>query len=81
MGCTIRNTLCREFHSRVGKSIGTYVRELRINLAERLLTQTALPVTQIAFRCGYEDSSHFSRVFKTLTKSSPLRWRSDQRSS
>lgn len=78
---TNRNTLCREFRCMVGKSIGTYVRDLRINLAERLLAQTSLPIIQIASRCGYEDPSHFSRVFRTVTGSSPVRWRSDQRSS
>jgi AraC-like DNA-binding protein len=51
-----------------GTSFGEYVRARRLarcrsDLADQRLA--ALPVTEIAFRWGFSDSSHFSRCFKT----------------
>lgn len=50
-----------------GTSFGEYVRARRLarcqtDLADQRLT--ALPVTEIALRWGFNDSSHFSRCFK-----------------
>jgi AraC family transcriptional regulator, positive regulator of tynA and feaB len=50
-----------------GTSFGEYVRARRLarcrnDLADQRLA--ALPVTEIAFRWGFSDSSHFSRCFK-----------------
>lgn len=50
-----------------GTSFGEYVRARRLarcrnDLADQRLA--ALPVTEIAFRWGFNDSSHFSRCFK-----------------
>lgn len=43
----------------------------RINVAARYLTQTKLPIDQIAYRVGYEDPSYFYKVFHNLLKMSP----------
>ena len=52
--------------------------EERVNRAARLLAapETAdRPVTDIAFACGFKDSSHFSRVFAARNGAAPARWR------
>lgn len=36
----------------------------RIALAERLLANTALNVSEVAERCGYPDASHFMKLFR-----------------
>ena len=51
-----------------GTSFGEYVRARRLARCRDDLANPrfqALPVTEIAFRWGFSDSSHFSRCFKT----------------
>lgn len=43
---------------------GKWLNESRLKKAAALLTHTDLPVTQIAFECGFENLSHFSRRFR-----------------
>lgn len=38
--------------------------QVRMEKAKSLLTNEALPITQIAAQCGFTDLSHFSRCFK-----------------
>ena len=52
--------------------------EERVNRAARLLAapETAdRSVTDIAFACGFKDSSHFGRVFAARKGAAPARWR------
>lgn len=50
------------------------IHKARLDAASRLLA-TALPVTEIALRCGYADHSAFSRQFRALTGLSPSAFR------
>jgi len=52
-----------------------YLSELRMREARRLLSQTRLPVADIAARCGYEDPLYFSRRFRNLNGLSPAHYR------
>lgn len=47
----------------------------RISLAERLLSNTALNVSEIAQRCGYSDPLHFMKLFKRKTGKTALEYR------
>ncbi|MEQ9811891.1 MAG: AraC family transcriptional regulator [Azospirillaceae bacterium] len=51
----------------------------RLLLAQRLLLDTDLQVTEIAERCGFCDVYHFSRDFKRASGVSPRRWRAMER--
>jgi AraC-like DNA-binding protein len=51
------------------------VEQTRLELARSLLTQTELPVQDIAAEVGYTESTHFSRAFKRLTGNSPREFR------
>jgi transcriptional regulator GlxA family with amidase domain len=44
---------------------------LRLEHAERLLRQSALSVSEIAFATGYSSSSHFSRAFRRMFAMTP----------
>lgn len=55
-----------------------YIIRYRIFEAERLLRETGLPVTQIAFSCGFKDTPSFCRMFKEKTGESPLVYRKRQ---
>jgi AraC-like DNA-binding protein len=63
------------FSAYVGRSIGDYVRSMRLAAARELLVTTDLTVSQIAARVGYDDPAHFSRAFSRAQKISPRAFR------
>lgn len=52
-----------------------HLTELRMSEALRQLAYTKAPVSEVASRCGFPDSSYFSRVFKSRYQVSPRRYR------
>ncbi|WP_435921343.1 helix-turn-helix domain-containing protein [Paenibacillus sp. DYY-L-2] len=52
-----------------------YLQRLRAERACTLLKRTTLPVTQISFECGFNDSNYFARLFKKLYGVSPKSYR------
>lgn len=63
------------FKQRTGMSWLPYVRQLGIEHARRLLADTDLAISSIAFECGFNDLSTFYRAFKKTVGTSPLKWR------
>lgn len=53
----------------------TYINRLRINESKRLLLETELNIGEIAFRVGFNNQSHFNRVFKAELLISPTEFR------
>lgn len=47
----------------------------RIERAQRLLAEPAIPVAEIAAATGFADQAHLTRVFRSLTGSTPAAWR------
>jgi len=56
-------------------SFKQYLTSIRIYEAKRLLTETDRLVIDIAVEVGFNNISHFNRVFKTSTQVSPLEYR------
>lgn len=54
----------RQFRSQLGRTPIAYHRDLRLDQAKRLLSQTALPVTEIALSCGFGSASHFALLYR-----------------
>jgi AraC-like DNA-binding protein/quercetin dioxygenase-like cupin family protein len=54
------------FKREVGVSPGTFVRRERVLLAYELLAYEGLSVKETAYRTGFSDAFHFSKVFKSL---------------
>ncbi|MBQ0021150.1 MAG: helix-turn-helix transcriptional regulator [Bacteroidales bacterium] len=52
-----------------------FIRKRRMALACNLLTQTALPISEIYIRCGLDSANYFSRVFKMEMGQSPTSYR------
>lgn len=67
--------LSRLFKQQTGVSLSEYVQQQRLNLAKNLLTQTSLPVGNIALDLGYSSFSYFTRVFKAATGCAPMEYR------
>ena len=73
--------LSRRFRLETGKTITSYLNELRIEAAKRFLLDESLPVGDIAFKVGYGSIQHFGRTFNAVVGCSPTRWRQKQRES
>jgi AraC-like DNA-binding protein len=58
-----------------GKSLIDVLNELRVEEAKRLLAETDLQITQIAFAAGFNALPSFHRVFKKYTGQAPSDWR------
>lgn len=65
----------RFFKARTGKTVPGFINELRIGRACRLLAETSLPVTEIAFSCGFPNLANFNRQFLRQKGVPPREWR------
>ncbi len=70
-----KNYLCKIFKSYIGKSIFTYLKERRMQIAMIELEMTNKKVIDIAYNSGFKDLSNFNRTFKELLKMSPIQFR------
>lgn len=53
----------------------SYVNRLRINESKRLLLEKELNIGEIAYKVGFNNQSHFNRVFKSELQISPTEFR------
>jgi len=67
--------LSRSFKQVTGVNIISYLNVLRVKQAQALLSETNKTITEIAYSVGYENLTHFERVFKSVTALSPLKYR------
>lgn len=67
--------LSRMFKEVTGFTLIEYLNGIRIKQAQKMLRTTALNVTTISENIGFDSITHFGRVFKTITGSSPLQYR------
>ena len=67
---------CRCFRDTIHESPNQYLIKYRISRACEMLTDTSVPVTEIAFDCGFNDTSHFIDYFRKRTGMTPLEYRS-----
>jgi AraC family transcriptional regulator len=51
----------------------------RITKAQELLLSGALSLSEVALITGFAEQSHFTRVFKSVTGTSPAAWRREHR--
>jgi AraC-like DNA-binding protein len=65
----------RSFARSMGMPPHRWLRGQRIEKAKSLLSNSRLPLPEIARAAGFSDQSHFTRVFSDLTGSSPGAWR------
>jgi len=70
-----RRTLSRRLRAE-GTTFEALLAEIRYETARQLLTDTAIPMRQIAEAIGYADVSVFTRAFKRWAGTTPSQWRS-----
>lgn len=69
------SAFCRYFKQRTRKTYITFLNEVRIAQACKLLLNEDHTVSQICYDCGFSNLSNFNRVFKTIHKVSPQSYR------
>ncbi|MBF0715793.1 helix-turn-helix transcriptional regulator [Gemelliphila palaticanis] len=63
------------FNREMGFSIVDYIHKRRISNSKYLLSNTDFSISEISDYIGYFDTSYFIRIFKTVTKTTPLKYR------
>lgn len=65
----------RSFKAMFHQTPMDYLSRYRIGQAMRLLREGELPVTQIAFQCGFQSSAYFTKVFRQQQGVTPTQFR------
>ena len=68
-------TFQTKFKRLTGCSVMDYIIRKRIALARLLLTKTPARIQEVAFTCGFQDSSYFTRIFRKIAGISPLQFK------
>ncbi|MHC6225652.1 helix-turn-helix domain-containing protein [Pseudomonas sp. X10] len=72
-----RTTFIRQFKARTGQTPHQYVMLARVRKACDLLERTRLPLSEIAYACGYSDQAHMSSSFRRVIGLTPSCYRSE----
>ncbi len=67
--------LSRDFSKHYNCTLGTYIRNLKVQRALALLPKKNISLSAISFECGFADQSHFNRCFKGIMGVTPFTYR------
>lgn len=65
------SALSHFFKRRTNRSIIEYINDIRIGNASKMLFETTHSVNEIAYLCGFNNTSNFNRIFKNYKKQTP----------
>lgn len=68
-------TLERAFKKSTGKTVQEFITDQRMEISTSLLSETNLPINEVANRVGYLDTAHFSKNFKSKFLITPSQFR------
>jgi AraC-like DNA-binding protein len=68
---------CRYFKKSTGKTFTKLVNEYRVVHATKLLAENNMSITDISFECGFNNFSHFNKLFKEFTGKSASIYRNE----
>lgn len=66
------------FQKKTGCTLHEYILQVRIDKAKDLLVNTNHPVKAVADAAGFNNDSHFCKVFRKLMAISPVQYRLEQ---
>lgn len=67
----------RFIKKRTGKTFVEYVNDTRIGFASRWLIEEKLSISEIAYKCGFNNIANFNRIFKKSKKCTPSHYREE----
>ncbi len=70
-----RSYFCTVFKKYTGTTINEMIREMRMDHAEKQLSQSRLPIPEIAQQVGYEDANYFTKLFYECKGVTPSEFR------
>ena len=70
------NYFCRYFKQETGKTPVSFINEYRIEKACEMLSESELPVSEIALSVGFDNFSYFIRKFREYKGVTPKKYRS-----
>ena len=66
---------CRAFKESFGITPHMRIVQLRLELAQQLMSTTRDPLSDVALRCGLADQAHLSKLFRRWVGETPNGWR------
>lgn len=69
-------SFCRFFKSSTRKTFSTFLNDIRIGYACKLIVEDRYNISQICYESGFNNLSNFNRLFKKLTDKTPLQYKS-----
>ena len=76
-----RTTYIQRFKDICKMSPAAYITKTRIESASVMLTNTSMSVSEIAYRTGFYDASHFTKSFENFYNISPIEYRKQKNNS
>ncbi len=69
------SNLSHQFKALTGRNISDYIAEKKMQFAKKLLRTTDIPISEVALRLGYNQTSSFIRKFKQCENRTPNEYR------
>ena len=70
---------CRYFKKATGKTFTKLVNEYRVVHATKLLSESTMSIADVSFECGFNNFSHFNKLFKEFTGKSASKYRGEMK--
>ena len=74
-----KSTLLSGFKKQFGITVNSYITQVKLDHAARLLSEGELTISEIANETGFSDQSYFSKVFSSKYGITPSEYRNDAR--
>lgn len=68
-------SFCRFFKSTTRKTFSTFLNDIRIGYACKLIVEDRYNISQVCYESGFNNLSNFNRLFKKLTDKTPLQYK------
>jgi len=73
-----KNQLSKYFRNATGFSVKEYIQKYRLNLIKTMLSDTELPISEIAYQFGFTDENHLNKFVKQRLGQTPSGFRRKQ---
>ena len=74
-----KTAFCRYFKNRTKKTFSSFLNQIRISHACKLIREENYGITEAAYLCGYNSPSHFNKQFRLIKKISPSKFYQDSK--